>query len=348
MRCLVLADALKMQGWNTLFVSRNLPGNLFSIIKKRLHNLVKLPSIDNYLHGHVNHNDYLANLGVPWQQDAKETTEVIKSMAIKPDWLIVDHYSLHGQWERQLRAFVKKIFVIDDLVEHTHDCDYLLNQDYLPDADDMYKKLIPKDAKIFLGPKYALIQPVFKEVRKKINKRKGSINRFLVFYGGSDLTNETNKALMAIEKLNRRDINVDVVISSSNIHKKTIQKLVGQMSGARLHIQLKHLADLMVKADLYIGAGGTTVLECLCLGLPSLITIVAENQNSSIRFLHDQGHLTCLGDVKTVGMDDILYALRRMLDDPDRISKQSKESMKMVDGKGTDRLVKSLMAVSLV
>ena len=49
---------------------------------------------------------------------------------IEYDWLIVDHYKLDIQWEKQLRPFVKKILVIDDYINREHDCDVFLNQNY--------------------------------------------------------------------------------------------------------------------------------------------------------------------------------------------------------------------------
>ena len=38
------------------------------------------------------------------------------------------------------------------------------------------------------------------------------------------------------------------------------------------------MAELMHKADLFIGAGGTTSLERMCVGLPGIIISIADNQ----------------------------------------------------------------------
>jgi hypothetical protein len=46
----------------------------------------------------------------------------------KPDWLIVDHYALDERWEKHLRPYVSRIFVIDDLADRVHDCDLFLDQ----------------------------------------------------------------------------------------------------------------------------------------------------------------------------------------------------------------------------
>ena len=48
MRCLTLADEFKKQGWETLFVSRDLPGNNFKEIESRSHCLKILPRPHHY------------------------------------------------------------------------------------------------------------------------------------------------------------------------------------------------------------------------------------------------------------------------------------------------------------
>lgn len=51
MRCLTLADELKKKGVNTVFISRELKGNLFNIIRERGHELIplKAPELESTL-----------------------------------------------------------------------------------------------------------------------------------------------------------------------------------------------------------------------------------------------------------------------------------------------------------
>ncbi|WP_181391518.1 hypothetical protein ACKUB1_07495 [Methanospirillum stamsii] len=39
-----------------------------------------------------------------------------------PDRLIVDHYTLDERWEKHLRPYVSRIFVIDDLADRVERC----------------------------------------------------------------------------------------------------------------------------------------------------------------------------------------------------------------------------------
>ena len=52
---------------------------------------------------------------------------------------------------------------------------------------------------------------------------KNTIKNILVFFGGSDLSNETIKALEAIVLLQRQDIRVNVIVGQSNPNKEAIE-----------------------------------------------------------------------------------------------------------------------------
>jgi spore coat polysaccharide biosynthesis predicted glycosyltransferase SpsG len=48
--------------------------------------------------------------------------------ALQPDLLIVDHYALDIRWEDRLRPLCRRLMVIDDLADRSHQCDLLLDQ----------------------------------------------------------------------------------------------------------------------------------------------------------------------------------------------------------------------------
>ena len=45
-----------------------------------------------------------------------------------------------------------------------------------------------------------------------------------------------------------------------------------------LHDPMNSLIGLVVRSDIAIGAGGTSTWERACLGLPAIVTTVADNQ----------------------------------------------------------------------
>ena len=99
------------------------------------------------------------------------------------------------------------------------------------------------------------------------------------------------------------------------------------------------MAELMLEADLAIGAGGSTNWERCCLGLPSLIKTIADNQIETVSDLAEMEMIEHLGN------DDQFYVKL-----PKRITKfyeesilgqqLSENSMKLVDGNGCFRIIK--------
>jgi UDP-2,4-diacetamido-2,4,6-trideoxy-beta-L-altropyranose hydrolase len=344
LRCLVLADALRFRGDEIIFVSRRLSGNLFNLINAKSYDLIALNPPDHQTDNN-SHDTYIENLGVSSLQDAKETIEFIRKLAVKVDLLIVDHYSLDFVWESRLREYVEKILVIDDLAINNHDADYLLNQDYLPNHNVLYKGLIPEHCKLFLGLKYAILDPAYKQGPKRVS-RSGNIRKILIFYGSSDLTNETDKALSVLKASDYQHIDVNAVIGFTNQHRDLLERNYSDTNHIRLIGSLSNLSAIMAESDLYVGAGGITVIEALSMGLPSLVTITAENQVPSIRHLHDNGYLTCLGSAADVN-EQIFKTMvdDKLLSNPQTVRYQSDRGMQLVDADGINRLVAELTSL---
>ena len=60
--------------------------------------------------------------------DTADTAWINSVMLVKPDWLIVDRYALDERREGELIPCAHRIFIMDDLADHVHDCDLLLDQ----------------------------------------------------------------------------------------------------------------------------------------------------------------------------------------------------------------------------
>lgn len=307
MRCLTLAERLReTKDAEVHFVSRDLEGNLHSKIRDMgffLHVLPRHP-LDESLVG------YAAWLTVPQEMDAEETKTVLREIG-KIDRLVVDHYALDIQWERALRPFTEEIFVIDDLANRAHDCDILLEQGFRFHQEKRYQGLVPLHCKLLLGPAHALLRKEFYEARVQARDRLGALDRILVFYGGSDLTGETEKAVRALGRADMLGMRVHVVVGSSNPQKGLIRNLCG-MKDFYCHEQVDNMAELMNDADLMLGAGGTTMLERCFMRLPAIVTMTAENQREGCECCAAWGIIHFLGRHEDVSEDLIVEALRCM------------------------------------
>jgi len=339
-RCLNLADALKAKGNNVIFICRGHEGNLCDLIEEKGFEVYRLPfPIKN-----LEFEDDLAHsswLGASLEEDAEDTKRIIEELNIIPEWLIVDHYALDHRWESKLRPLVKNVFVIDDIADRNHDCDVLLDQNLVVDMQSRYVGKVPESCRLLLGPEYALLQPIYVELHGRIPPREGPVKNILISFGGADNENLTGLALSAFISLNRPDIEADVVISENSQYKNEIEKLMSGYDNIRLHGNLPTLAHLMAKADLAIGASGTTSWERLCLGLPAVVITLAENQTAIAKGLQNAGFVNWLGDKKEVSEGKIRDSLSEKLENGLRkkISIMCKEA---VDGKGAERVTSVL------
>ena len=271
--------------------------------------------------------------GIDWKIDAKNTLSVLAGIP-KLSWLVVDHYALDTRWEGQMRPFTGKIMVIDDLADRPHDCDLLLDQNQYKGLGRRYDGLVPNHCERLLGPRYTLLRPEFAAARKTLRHRDGRVRRIFVFFGGSDFSNETAKALEAIRLLNRSDIAVDVVVGASNAKGDMIREICQGMPNTDFHLQVENMAELMAAADLAIGGGGTTTWERCCLGLPTLVLVLADNQREVAEAMSAAGAMRNVGwhaDVTSTGLAE---AIRIAVASPDCLNAMSERCFAIMGGPG--------------
>lgn len=304
MRCLTLAEQQRKAGDIVSFVCRDLEGNLSNLVNERGFTLELLPraQIDDKLEG------YAKWLTVTQEQDADETISMLQKYG-HVSRVVVDSYAIDETWERLVRPYTDEIFVIDDLANRKHDCDVLLDQNYYLDKEHRYNGLVPESCKLVLGPEHALLREEFYEAKKHLRKRDGSIHNIIVFYGGSDLTDETTKAVHALINLNLPGVTVDIIVGASNRQKGQIRELCNKHDFLHYYEQVSNMAEFMNKADLMIGAGGTTTWERLFLNLPAIVTAIAENQIKICENCASVGMIHYLGRWDEVTVEDITHAV---------------------------------------
>jgi len=341
MRCLTLAKQLKQKNVNISFICRDLEGNLINFIKDHgftVHVLSKI-RIDE-----KDNNAIFKWYKENWQQDVRETLDIVEAHIRSIDFFIIDHYGLDEKWESTLKPFIKKLMVIDDLANRKHVCDFLLDQNLYLNYEERYKNLVPPECKQLLGPNYVLLREEFIDASCQKRIRDGKIHNILVFFGGTDPTNETIKALNALALL-ENNIKVNVVVGSSNKRKDEIREYCDRYPNFFFHCQVPNMAELMNEADLAIGAGGTTTWERCYLGLPSITIIVADNQVELTNAVSKFGATINLGFSHEVTSEQIFEAVKDLIEHPKKVQLLSERASKLVNHKivNTYPVVKTIM-----
>jgi UDP-2,4-diacetamido-2,4,6-trideoxy-beta-L-altropyranose hydrolase len=332
MRCLTLAEALCKKGAYVKFISRDHPGNINHLIIKAGFqvNILNQPKLKSK----KVKNEYENWLGISEIIDAQETIKEIKNQ--EPDWLIVDHYSLSEKWEKELRQYVKKIFIIDDIANRKHDCDLILDQNWFKNMETRYKSFVPVTCIGLLGPKYALLRPEFAYFRKKFNPRNEIVKRVFVFFGGSDPHNLTSMTIKALSNPELAHLKVEVVIGDNNPHEDEILNLIKSIKNINFHKQVSNIASIMSKTDFSIGGGGVNLWEKVCLGLPSMVISLSENQKVQLSDLKNEEIIHFIGDVSIVNTDIIKKNILFFCKNFSILKKQTNKIKKIVNGNGVN------------
>lgn len=323
MRSLTLAKQLERHGGKVAFICRELEGNAIAYLRSQGMTVFTHPTIEK-LAGDV---QWIQD---NWERDAEETATIIQQLVGEVDLLIVDHYGLDARWEKVLQPLTKSIMVIDDLADRPHQCDLLLDQNYYVDMDKRYDGLVPTHCIQMLGPKHVLLRDEFIQFANRHRNRAGDIQTIFVFFGGTDPSGETIKAVHALKNETFSTIEIIVVVGASNPNRDLIKQMCKGMPNIQLYYQVDNMAELMWKSDVAIGAGGATTWERCVLGLPTMTVVIADNQLEATVLLHDKEVVQYIGENRSVSSETIHKHLIELMGNPAKVRRLSQNSLAIV------------------
>ncbi len=311
MRCLTLANALYDKGWICSFLTAKSSIEILPDLKKSPYNILPI--------------DYK-----PEQSDL----------------MVIDHYGLDQSYHSQCRQWSKKIMVVDDLANRQYDGDILLDQTYGRIQSD-YTTRVPPNCLILTGERYILLRSQFLDKRKKAEiKRKVTkkVENILINFGSTNPKRIIQKTLKALNHFTAWGLQINIVCGSLAQDLEELKNLSREMTqntnhAVSLHTDVKHMAQFMLEADLAIGAGGTTSWERACMGLPTLLIEIADNQSLVSKNLSKNKVVHYIGRIDQITSEDIINSFQNLCESSDLLSKMSQLSFTICDGLGVSRVV---------
>jgi UDP-2,4-diacetamido-2,4,6-trideoxy-beta-L-altropyranose hydrolase len=332
MRCLTLANGLKKCGFECSFICRDFVGNG---ARRFIGDDFPLDLMS--IEGLELSEDWL---GVPFEKDVKDTINIISKEPV--DWLVIDHYEIDERWEKEFRAKFPniKVMAIDDLVRH-HDCDLLLDQTYGRTADE-YLPVVPENTQLCLGTEFALLRDDFRRLRGEPSKIENKKRHMLVTLGGGNQGNPLRIIGKALRELsNKHEFTATVITGDVPDLRLNDYKAIGQ--NIELISFSNNIAAEMNKADFVIGAGGGTSWERCCLGLPTVVLTIADNQIEIAKILNEKE----AGISVATKQDDIAAAVEKLLTDQALLARMSENAASLCDGAGVSRVINRILLGSL-
>jgi UDP-2,4-diacetamido-2,4,6-trideoxy-beta-L-altropyranose hydrolase len=333
MRCFAIAEIIKKMNFNVYFISRKNKGNIIKKIEKSGYTVFSLNST------------FLGSTQSHWKNDATKTIRIIKKFKNQENFLLLDNYGLGKMWETDLKSAVSKLIVIDDFSNRVHNCDLFIDQNIYSNKNSLDRR-IPKDCKKLLGLEYVLLRKEFIDIRKIVKKHSGKINRIFISFGGSDKNNEISKVLKAIKNISTEKIIVDVIIGGLGKNIIKIKEVCSKIDNCTYHYQPENIAKIMNKADLGIGAGGIMIWERCILGLPSIVSIMAKNQEYSVNTASKLGCIRNLGKMGKLSSEDYFDAIKNF--NSQKLIEMQNNCMKLIDGKGAERTAKQISLLRMI
>lgn len=308
MRCLCLAEALKKEGFNSFFISKNYGETVLTLIRSKGFELEALP----------------AELSLA--EDLCRTLKTVKEK--KADAVIVDSYSMDETYLKKMKQPGTYLISIDDKAKVKLPSDLVINCNLGVSFAD-YPNL--DKSRILLGPSYAILRSEFKETRT-VRSFEEKAKKVLISFGGSntsDLVKRIIQILLQVPELQITAIGLESLdgIDQSRVE---IKKNTGNM------------AELMADADLGILSAGTIAWEAACMGLPAILIQIADNQQKNAEELDKLGISVNAGPAKSLNDSKLREHFQKLLNSRFEREKRSASGQKLVDGAGAARIVSEI------
>jgi len=333
MRCLVLADRLKLDDHDVTFATRPQNGDLVSLIKQRGFTVHELQQPTDWVIPSTS-ADYVAWLQVSESEDAKECATAFSN----PDLVITDHYAIGAKWHKVMKkAYHCKVIAIDDLVR-AHTADLIIDQTLLREPSE-YSDLNPR-TEALTGTEYAIVNPLFSKHHKSqliLDIKLADKPRVLLSMGGIDAPNATEQVL-AVLRQSISPPETTVLLSPRAPHYNRIKEFAEENSAWVTHFNfVDDMADLMCKHDIAIGAPGSTSWERACVGLPSIVIALADNQQTICKNLEAVGAAISV-ELNAINKN-LMNAYKQLIKN---YSEMRSINLNLCDGKGVERIMKRI------
>lgn len=324
MRSISLAEAFKMCGHEVIFFSKYEQG--ISLLRKLDMEVYEISS-ETYFGGQS------FFYGSPEELD-KDIITIRKWMIKKADVIIVDSYNVSRSFFENLGKLTNCLVYIDDLNFFSYPVDILVNG--TASAFDMgYEKT--QSAQLLLGLKYNQVRSGFSSLPlRKIN---GSITDILITTGNGDPFHITEKILGILMSVKRFwGIKYHIIVGGG--FEKNIWSDTSVINNEQivLYDNPSNMCEIMLKCDVAISAGGSTLYELAACGVPTIVFAYADNQLLHIKALEREGLLKYIGYYDKLDSNQLVGYIDYLTNNLNVWKKLVLKQQTLIDGNGCNRI----------
>ena len=248
------------------------------------------------------------------------------------DAVVVDHYGL-GELREEVNGAGALLVSIEDGVFGRRAADLVVDCAFAPGPrpDDGSGELLR-------GAEYAPLRETVLRAREKRRGRDERADRprvTVVLGGGTEWAGTVSALLHAL-----RDTGVPFV---ADVLVRGEPDIPEPSSGQEFRVSAPGpgLLELLGETDFAISAAGVTLLELCCIGVPTGVVRLVENQAAGYRAALDLGLAAGLGSATALD-EDVVETLTALLQNFSVRRRFSGTAMSLVDGQGVDRVLDRL------
>lgn len=225
---------------------------------------------------------------------------------IRPSTVIIDKIDVDEDFARRLKDSLKvKLAIFTNLTPANKFADIAVTAD----IGSQFRNIKFLDEKTntlyFYGPKYWVLRNEFCKFKKKVKKLRNKVEKIVLIFGGSDVSNLTSTVANELLSLND-DFKIDIILGAHFEHLDMLDQVLAQYPSKKENVNvyknIKNVAELMYKADLVIACPGLSAFEALCVGTPVIVmphdSLQKETYQGFMRVL-DKDEVSKLGDMIT-------------------------------------------------
>jgi len=217
--------------------------------------------------------------------------------------------------------------------------DVLIDHNWAADHRAKYRDRVGPKAWIAGGPSFALLGPSY-GAPPPFSVR-DNVDSIGIFMGGVDAANMSAAAHAACRNAAKFSGRIEIVATSANPHLRELQSMAAADPRTKLLFDLPDLAAFFARHDLQIGAGGGASWERCCIGAPTVLVAVAQNQMAVVPQLAALGIVAApvAPTVEAIGR-----SVAELMSDPAKRKAMSARAQELVDGRGAERVALRLCA----
>ncbi|WP_313131410.1 UDP-2,4-diacetamido-2,4,6-trideoxy-beta-L-altropyranose hydrolase [Anaerocolumna sp.] len=325
MRCLSIAQAIAEKGENcTFIISDDYPK---ALIQSKGFGTINLCSKWNDL-----------------ELEITKLTELIREKEINK--MIIDSYFVTERYLKEISKHIRSVY-IDDLSLFSYPVDLLINYTSYYSKFNYESLYNLKSIKLLLGCNYVPLRKEFFQIKR--NQINNEVRNILITTGGSDTYNIAGRLLDEISMEKRyKDINFHVVSGIFNQNLLKLKTLEENNKNIFLYQNIKRMSDLMMKCDIAVSAGGTTLYELCACGLPTICFAFADNQISGVEDFRDKKIMNYAGDARQNDnnvIQNMINGIELLCENAQQRETYSKKMTNLVDGGGACRIAQEVLAL---